>query len=234
MMALTNSCTADASRARRGAGRRRGALRGWSAALLIALTLRASAQAGAEVQPPSVLKKLSLEELFNLEVTSVSKKPEAISRTAAAVNAVTGDLIRRMGALSIPEALRDIPGVEVARVDARQYAISARGFNGTAANKLLVLMDGRSLYTPLFSGVFWDAQDAFMEDIEQIEVIRGPGATVWGANAVNGVINVITKTPREMEGTSFLMGAGSFGREAIARTAPVRGSMMMIDPLAAP
>src|SRR5437870_3753865 len=163
------------------------------------------------VESRGTLKKMSIEELFNVEVTTVSTKPEPLSSTPAAVKVVTGDDIRRMGALSIPEALRYIPGVEVARVDNRQYAITARGFNGTVANKLLVLIDGRSVYTPLFSGVFWDAQDTLMEDIARIEVIRGPGATLWGANAVNGVINVITKSAEETQG--LLLSGGGGGEE---------------------
>jgi iron complex outermembrane receptor protein len=174
--------------------------------------LIASAQTDEAVRPPTELKKLSLEQLFELEVTSVSKKPEKLSETAAAVHVVTDEDIRRSGALSIPEALRDIPGVEVAQVDSRQYAITARGFNSTTANKLLVLMDGRSLYTPLYSGVFWDAQDTLMEDIARIEVIRGPGATVWGANAVNGVINVITKSAEETQGALVAGGGGNVER----------------------
>ena len=164
------------------------------------------------VESRGTLKKMSIEELFNVEVTTVSTKPEPLSSTPAAVKVVTGDDIRRMGALSIPEALRYIPGVEVARVDNRQYAITARGFNGTVANKLLVLIDGRSVYTPLFSGVFWDAQDVFLEDVEQIEVIRGPGATVWGANAVNGVINVISKRAADTQGLLVTGAAGNVER----------------------
>jgi len=148
-------------------------------------SLPSSATAEQPVEAAKALKQLSLEDLFDLEVTSVSKKPEPVSKSAAAVHVVTADDLARTGTISIPEALRYIPGVEVARVDSRSYAITARGFNGTVANKLLVLMDGRSVYTPLYSGVFWDVQDAFIEDIDQIEVIRGPGATVWGANAVN-------------------------------------------------
>jgi iron complex outermembrane receptor protein len=176
--------------------------------VFIVATFRTSAQTNEVIQPPSELKKLSLEELFDMKVTSVSKKPERLSEVAAAIHVVTDEDIRREGALSIPEALRDIPGVEVARVDSRQYAITARGFNGTAANKLLVMIDGRSVYTPLFSGVFWDAQDTFMEDISRIEVIRGPGATVWGANAVNGVINVLTKSAEETQGLLISGGGG--------------------------
>ena len=171
--------------------------------------LVALAQTEEAVRPPTELKKLSLEELFEIEVTSVSKKPEKLSETAAAIHVVTDEDIRRSGAVSIPEALRDIPGVEVARVDSRQYAITARGFNSTTANKLLVLMDGRSVYTPLYSGVFWDVQDTLMEDIAQIEVIRGPGATVWGANAVNGVINILTKSAEQTQGLLVTGGGGN-------------------------
>src|SRR6266446_877925 len=181
-------------------------------AFLLLAHVPASAQTEQAVEPAKALKQLSLEELFDLEVTSVSQKPEPVSKTAAAVHVVTSDDIRRTGALSIPEALRYVPGVEVARVDSRSYAITARGFNGTTANKLLVLIDGRSVYTPLYSGVFWDAQDAFMEDIEQIEVIRGPGATVWGANAVNGVINVISKSAANTQGFLVTGGAGNMER----------------------
>ena len=182
------------------------------AAMLVASPGRSSAQPNPPVQPPSALKKLSLEELFDLEVTSVSQKPESLSQTAAAIHVVTQDDIRRMGALTIPEALRNIPGVEVARVNSRDYAITARGFNGTVANKLLVLVDGRSVYTPLYSGVFWDVQDTFIEDVAQIEVIRGPGATVWGANAVNGVINVITKDAAHTQGWTVVGGGGNAER----------------------
>jgi iron complex outermembrane receptor protein len=171
-----------------------------------------SAQADPATQRTSALKKMSLDELFDLEVTSVSQKPESLSKTAAAIHVVTSEDLRRMGALSIVEGLRDIPGIEVARVDSRQYAVTARGFNGTVANKLLVLQDGRSLYTPLFSGVFWDAQDAFLDDVAQIEVIRGPGATVWGANAVNGVINVISKDAAQTQGLLLSGGPGNVER----------------------
>lgn len=180
--------------------------------MLALAPLPATAQTEPVAEPTKSLKELSLEELFDLEVTSVSKKPEPISKTAAAVHVVTADDLRQMGAISIPEALRYIPGVEVARVDSRNYAITVRGFNGTVANKLLVLMDGRSVYTPLYSGVFWDVQDAFVDDIEQIEVIRGPGATVWGANAVNGVINIISKSAANTQGFLITGGAGNVER----------------------
>src|SRR5882762_1125498 len=175
--------------------------------------------ANAQTGKPSDLADLSLEELANLEITSVSRRAERLSDAPASIFVITGDDIRRSGATSIPEALRLAPNLEVARVDARQYAISARGFNqpNAIANKLLVLIDGRIIYTPLFSGVFWDAQDTLLEDVDRIEVISGPGATLWGANAVNGVINVITRRATETQGTLLVAGAGNLERGAAAR-----------------
>ncbi len=146
------------------------------------------------------LTNLSLEELLNINVTSVSKRPEHLASAPAAVYVLTNEDIRRSGATSVPEALRAVPGLNVARADAHTWAISSRGFNDVFANKLLVLMDGRAVYTPLFSGVFWDVQGTMLEDIDRVEVIRGPGATLWGANAVNGVINIITKSPKDTVG----------------------------------
>ncbi len=146
------------------------------------------------------ITELSLEELMDMKITSVSKKPQKMYDAAAAVFVITQDDIRRSGVTSIPEALRLAPGLEVARIDANKWAITSRGFNGRFANKLLVLIDGRSVYTPLFSGVFWQMKDTMLEDVERIEVIRGPGATLWGANAVNGVINIITKNAAETRG----------------------------------
>jgi iron complex outermembrane receptor protein len=160
-------------------------------------------------EPPSDLTELSLEELMHVEVTSVSKRAQPLAQTAAAIFVLTQDDIRRSGATSIPEALRMVPGLQVARLDANKWAISSRGFNGRFANKLLVLIDGRSVYTPLFSGVYWDVQDTLMEDIDRIEVIRGPGATLWGANAVNGVINIITKKAKDTQGGLVVGGAGT-------------------------
>lgn len=152
---------------------------------------------------------LSVEELMNIEITSVAKKPQKLSRAASAVFVITADDIRRSGVTSIPEALRMVPGIQVARIDASKWAISARGFNGRFANKLLVLIDGRTVYTPLFSGVYWELQDTLLEDIDRIEVIRGPGATLWGANAVNGVINIITRQAKNTQGTLMTAGAGT-------------------------
>ncbi|MEP7205840.1 MAG: TonB-dependent receptor [Casimicrobiaceae bacterium] len=149
---------------------------------------------------PSDLAELSIEQLSSLVVTSVSRREERLADAASSIFVITGDEIRRSRATSLAEALRLAPNLDVARVDVNQYAVSARGFNNGLANKMLVLIDGRTVYTPLFSGVFWDAQDVMLEDVERIEVISGPGATLWGANAVNGVINVITRPARETQG----------------------------------
>ncbi len=146
---------------------------------------------------------------FDLEVTSVARRASTVGKSPAAVFVITQEMIRRSGATSIPELLRMAPGVQVARIDANQWAITARGFNSRFANKLLVLIDGRSVYTPLFSGVYWDVQDTLLQDIDRIEVIRGPGATLWGANAVNGVINIITKKAKETQGALITSGGGS-------------------------
>src|SRR5712671_2295593 len=161
------------------------------------------------------LKKLSIEQLMNLQVTSVSKRPERLSQTASAIQVITQDDIRRSGASSLAEALRLAANLQVAQIDSRQWAISARGFNGTAANKLLVLIDGRTVYTPLYSGVFWDVQDVALWDIDRIEVISGPGATLWGANAVNGVINIITKSSEDTPGF-FASGGGGTEQRGFA------------------
>jgi iron complex outermembrane recepter protein len=155
------------------------------------------------------LTNLSLEDLMQIEVTSVSKKAQKVSDAAAAVFVITQEDIRRAGVTSIPEALRMAPGLEVARIDANKWAVTARGFNNYLANKLLVLMDGRSVYQPLFAGVYWNLQDTLLEDIDRIEVIRGPGATLWGANAVNGVINIITKSARDTRGGLLTAGVGT-------------------------
>lgn len=152
---------------------------------------------------------LSLEQLSNIEVTSVSRRAERLSDAPASIFVITAEDIRRSGVTSLPEALRLAPNLQVARTSASQYAVSARGFNNSIGNKLLVLIDGRTIYTPLFSGVFWDAQDTMLEDVERIEVISGPGATLWGANAVNGVINVITRAASETQGALLTAGAGN-------------------------
>ena len=157
----------------------------------------------------SELKKLSVEELMNVEVTSVSRRPEKLSETASAIQVITDGDIRRSGATNLAEALRLASNLEVAQIDSRQWAISARGFNNASANKLLVLMDGRTLYSPLHAAVFWDVQDTLLEDIDRIEVISGPGAAQWGANAVNGVINITTKSAKDTQGLIVEGGGGS-------------------------
>ncbi|HMN43014.1 MAG TPA: TonB-dependent receptor [Povalibacter sp.] len=146
------------------------------------------------------LKQLSVEELLALEVTSVSRTPESLAEAAAAIRVITRDEITRSGATSIPEALRLAPNLQVAQANASQWAISARGFNNVLANKLLVMIDGRTVYTPLYAGVFWDVQDTLLEDVDRIEIVRGPGGTLWGANAVNGVINITTRTAAQTQG----------------------------------
>jgi len=158
----------------------------------------------------TTLKKLSLEELMDLDVTSVARQPEPYGQAPAAIQVVTGDDIRRSGASSIPEALRLADSLNVAQQNSHDWAISARGFNSGLANKLLVLMDGRTVYTPLFSGVFWNEQDCLLEDINRIEVICGPGGTLWGANAVNGVINITSKSAKDTQGVYAEAGGGTW------------------------
>jgi len=155
------------------------------------------------------LLKLSVEDLMNITVTSVSKKAEKLSTTPAAIAVISQDDIRHAGVTTIPDALRLVPGVQVGRVDSHQWAVGVRGFNDTISQKLLVLMDGRSVYTPLFSGVLWQSQDTMLEDLDRIEVIRGPGGTVWGANAVNGVISMVSKPAKETQGLLVSGGGGS-------------------------
>src|SRR5256884_4009246 len=157
---------------------------------------------------------VSLEDLWNMQVTSVSKRTQKVADAAAAIFVLTQEDIRRSGATSIPEALRLVPGLKVARIDQNKWAIGSRGFNGRFDNKLLVLIHARSVYTPLFSGVYWNVQDVMLEDVDRIEVIRGPGAALWGANAVDGVINVITKKAKSTQSTIVTAGAGTEERAA--------------------
>jgi iron complex outermembrane receptor protein len=159
--------------------------------------------------PPKELADLSLEELASIEVTSVFRRATPLSDAPASIFVISKDDIRRSGVTTLPEALRLAPNMQVARVTSTKYAISARGFNNAIGNKLLVLIDGRTVYTPLFSGVFWDQQDVMLEDVERIEVISGPGATLWGANAVNGVINVITRSSGDTQGALVAIGGGN-------------------------
>src|ERR1051325_10823169 len=178
--------------------------------LFLACVTVASPQGGPTDQPP--LASLSLEELANLQVTTASKEPEEISKTPVAIYVITNEEIRRSGVTSIADALRLAPGVEVGRLSSTTWAIGIRGLQGNFSKSVLVLIDGRSVYTPLFAGVFWDVQDLILEDVERIEVIRGPGGTIWGANAVNGVINIVTRSAADTRGTFASVTAGTLDR----------------------
>ena len=181
-----------------------------SFAIMLMVTLRAY---GQETGAPEDLKKLSMEELMNLKVTSVSRRPEKLTEVASAIQVITHDEIRRSGATSIPEALRLASNLQVAQLNSSAWIISARGFNAVFSNKLLVMIDGRTVYSPLFAGVFWDVQNVLLEDVDRIEVISGPGGTAWGANAVNGVINIITRKASETQGLYASAGAGNYLRQ---------------------
>jgi iron complex outermembrane receptor protein len=165
----------------------------------------------AVASPQSVadITELGLEDLMKLEITSVSRRTQSVSEAASAVYVITSEDIRRTGVTSLPDALRLAPGVHVMQMDGSKWAISIRGFTGRFSNKLLVMIDGRSVYSPIFGGVYWEANDVLLEDIERIEVIRGPGATLWGSNAVNGVINIISKHTRETQGALVASGGGN-------------------------
>jgi iron complex outermembrane receptor protein len=192
---------------------------------LAGVAIALPAVAGA--QDKDELADLSIEELSNIEVTSVSKRPERLFDAPASVYVITADDIRRSGAGTLPEVLRLAPNLQVAQVSNTGYAITARGMNGSnnsAPNKLLVMIDGRSVYTPLFSGVFWDAQDVVLEDVERIEVVSGPGGTLWGVNAVNGVINVITRSAHATGGALAVARAGTNGGDAALRYGGTGGS----------
>src|SRR5580704_6953396 len=172
----------------------------------------------AQPPPPVDLTGTSLEDLMNIQVTSVSKKEQSLSKAASSVYVITQDDIRHSGATNVPDLLRMVPGVDVARINANTWAISIRGFNSRYSGKVLVLVDGRTVYTPLFSGVYWDQQTMPLENIDRIEVILGPGGTVWGANAMNGVINIISKSSKDTHGGLVSVEAGSQDRaQALAQ-----------------
>jgi iron complex outermembrane receptor protein len=163
-----------------------------------------------DAQPDSqALKKLSIEELMDIDVTLTSRRPEPVRTAAAAISVITGDDIRRAGVTTIGDAIALADGVHVARLNNGTWAISARGFNQNTSNKLLVMVDGRTVYSPLFAGVFWNTIDYLLEDVDRIEVIRGPGATLWGANAVNGVVNIVTRDARQSQGTLLAVTSGN-------------------------
>ncbi|MCU1246735.1 MAG: TonB-dependent receptor, partial [Acidobacteria bacterium] len=191
--------------------------------MLMTPPLAAQLEAPPRGEPASHLAALDLKALMNLEVTSVSRRPERLSDAAASIFVITGDEIRRSGAMNLPEALRLAPSLDVVQVHAGSYTVSARGFTDSAGNKLLVLINGRAVYTPLFGGVFWDVQDVLLEEIDRIEVISGPGGTLWGVNAVNGVINIITRSAGSSKGGLVALGGGNEKKIAALRYGAAAG-----------
>jgi iron complex outermembrane receptor protein len=187
--------------------------------LSFAVPSRTAAAQGtaAEDTRSASLADLTLEQLSNIVVTLVSRRNESLSDAAASVYVISADDIRRSGVTSLPEALRLAPNLQVARADANQYAITARGFNSVLANKMLVMIDGRTVYSPLFSGVFWEAQDLLLDDVDRIEVVSGPGGTLWGINAVNGIIHIITRSGEDTRGGLAKGGLGTEDRIGAVR-----------------
>jgi iron complex outermembrane recepter protein len=177
--------------------------------LFLALLAVPAPARAADAPEPTDLTTIGLEDLMQLEVTSVSRREEPLFRAASAIAVLTADDIARSGATNIPDLLRTVPGMNVAQINANTWAVSARGFGGQYANKMLVLVDGRTVYNPIFSGVYWDVLDVLLEDVQRIEIIRGPGATAWGANAVNGVINIITRPASAAPGLIAIAGGGT-------------------------
>jgi iron complex outermembrane receptor protein len=188
-----------------------------AACLLVVATALGHAALAPANEKIASLADLSLEQLADIVVTSVSRREQRLAEAPASVYVITADDIRRSGVRSLPEALRLAPNLQIARADANQYAITARGFGNVLANKLLVMIDGRTIYSPLFSGVFWEAHDVMLENVERIEVISGPESTLWGTNAVNGVINVITKTAKSTQGALVAAGGGNRDWSAATR-----------------
>lgn len=184
---------------------------GFAACLLVALAV---VPAGAQTQPQD-FKRLTLEELLSVNVSTLSRVPEATAAAAAALHVLTRDDIRRSGATSIPELLRMVPGVQVARINGGTWAVGVRGFADRLARSMLVLIDGRPVYSPLFAGTYWEVQEVLLEDVDRIEVIRGPGGTLWGANAVNGIINIITSHTRQSTGVTASVAAGTTERALV-------------------
>src|SRR3990167_2951321 len=177
---------------------------------LLAGTLHTEALAQESISPPDLLS-LSLEDLMKIPITSVSRKEQRLDSVPAAVTVITHDDIRRFGITTLPDLFRLVPGMQVAQINSNNWAISVRGFNDLWSNKLLVLIDGRSIYTRSFSGVYWNAADLMLQDIDRIEIVRGPGGSAWGANAVNGVINIVTKAAGATKGTVAQLGRGTYG-----------------------
>ncbi|MCR4373259.1 MAG: TonB-dependent receptor plug domain-containing protein, partial [Acidobacteria bacterium] len=188
----------------------------WALLVLLPVVAALPAAVRAQTTPPD-LTRISIEDLMNIEITSASRKEQRIKDVASAVFVITQDDIRRSGMTTIPDLLRLAPGVNVAQINANKWAVSVRGFNSLFATKLLVLVDGRSIYNRLYSGVFWDMLDLMVDDVERIEVIRGPGASAWGANAVNGVINIVTKSAADSQRGLVRADAGRSGTQAAVR-----------------
>src|SRR5262245_33458796 len=180
--------------------------------------------ARAQVVAAGNLADLTLEQLSNIEVTIATRRAQPLADVPASAFVISSEDIRRSGATSLPEARRFAPTLQVARADANQYAISARGFNNVLANKMLVMIDGRVVYSPLFSGVFWEAQGVMLEDVDRIEVVSGPGGTLWGTNAMNGVINVVTRSAVETQGAMVDAGSGNHDTVVGARIGVAPGS----------
>jgi iron complex outermembrane recepter protein len=194
---------------------------------VVLLLLVSQCLALAQDDPQTDFKKLSLEQLLDVNVSSVTRRLAPLGQTAAAITVITGEDIRRIGVTGIAEALRLVPGMQVARVNASSWAISARGFSTQIADKMLVLIDGRTVYSPVFAGVFWELQDLVLDDVDRIEVVRGPGGTLWGANAVNGVVNIVTKNAHQTQSTTFIQTAG--GAETLSITSFRTGAAIGAD-----
>lgn len=206
---MTSSCFS--SQHRRGPGPKK--TLPVSRAALVSLLVTCLCADAKDVLPD--FSSLSLQELSNIKVTSVSNKLQKLSQVAAAVYVISQEEIHRSGMTNVADVLRLAPGISVARIDGSKWGVTSRGFNGRFANKLLVLVDGRSLYTPIFSGVYWDMSMPLLDNIDRIEVIRGPGAAIWGANAVSGVVNIITKSAKETTGVVVTASAGSQDRGSV-------------------
>ena len=184
-------------------------------AVAAALLVIAVPRAGLTQDRPQDLSALSLDELANVETTTSTRTPTELSKVPAAVFVITQEDIRRSGVTSVPEALRLAPGVQVARIDANKWAIGLRGFGSRLSRAMLVMIDGRAVYTPLFAGTYWEAQDTLLEDIDRIEVVLGPGGTLWGANAVNGIVNIITKGASDTQGMLVAADGGAEEQGAV-------------------
>jgi iron complex outermembrane receptor protein len=168
-----------------------------------------AAETSTDAESENPVKHLSLQELGDIEVTTASKQPERVFNTSAAIYVITQEDIERSGATNLPEVLRLAPGVEVARIDGSKWSIGIRGFGSRLARNVLVLIDGRTVYSTLLAGTYWEVQNVLIEDVDRIEVIRGPGGTIWGPNAVNGVINIITKSSKDTHGALISAEAGN-------------------------